>query len=359
MPLEAYARGKVWWVKGRVEYNGLAITDYYRCSTGASAEAGAKDWIRAEEERQIRRHLVGEEKVTTFADAVMLYEAKPADAKFLLKVLPEIGALKLSEIYPELVRKLGPKIYPNAATDTWKRQIINPVSAVINNAHNHNLCGPIRIKGYNAHERIAQDQLRGKQSRRERQAGSWEWLLQFQSEASDHLSALAEFMFETGARISQAIALYPDDLDLNNCRIWMPASKGHPAQWVDISAAMTVTLANLPPKQPYSRKKGRYLKARVFGYADRSGVKTAWNSACKRAGIPRLTPHEAGRHGYYTELVVRQGSDPREVAKAGRWASTDTPEKVYAHSQVDQREIRERIRTGAVQLISEHRKKHK
>jgi hypothetical protein len=40
MPLEPYPRGAVWWARGRVEYNGAPITEYYRCSTGASEESG-------------------------------------------------------------------------------------------------------------------------------------------------------------------------------------------------------------------------------------------------------------------------------------------------------------------------------
>jgi hypothetical protein len=55
MPLEPFRRGPTWWARGRVEYLGAPITDYYRCSTGASEEAGAWDWCRAEEERQPSR----------------------------------------------------------------------------------------------------------------------------------------------------------------------------------------------------------------------------------------------------------------------------------------------------------------
>ena len=53
MPLEPYPRGAVWWARGRVEYNGAPITEYYRCSTGASEEQGAWDWCRKEEQTAI------------------------------------------------------------------------------------------------------------------------------------------------------------------------------------------------------------------------------------------------------------------------------------------------------------------
>lgn len=78
MPLEPYQRGAVWWAKGRVEYLGKAITEYYRCSTGASEAAGAWNWCRQEEERRIGEHLLGENK-PTFAEAVRR-TAKPRSA---------------------------------------------------------------------------------------------------------------------------------------------------------------------------------------------------------------------------------------------------------------------------------------
>ena len=352
MPLTPYRRGAVWWAKGRVEYNGRAITDYYRRSTGASSEPGARDWIRHEEARQIRRYLVGEEaEVFTFNDAVMLYTAKGNDAAYLLKIVPEIGTSPIAGITPQGVRALAPKLYPTASTDTWKRQVLSPVSAVINNAHDHGKCAPIRIKGYSAQERIDQDRRRGKQSRRPKRAGSWEWLDAFQAHADPYNAALAEFMFETGARISQAVDLVPGDRDLPRLRVWLGACKGHDAQWVAISAELAARLANLPPKQPKNRITGERLAPRVFGYADRSSPQGAWKRICKAAGIDYLTPHEAGRHGFYTELRVRQGLDPVTVARAGRWSDPTLPDRAYAHVDGDDRQMRDRIRTGRVQPV--------
>src|SRR5690606_29777560 len=165
MPLEPYQRGTTWWARGRVEYNGAPITDYYRRSTGASSEAGAWQWCRDEEERQIRRHILGEDDQITFAEAVMLYPAKPAEAKYLIRILPELGDSACASIVPKAVRDLARRLYPEACTDTWVRQVLTPVKAVINNAHEAGRCPPIKIRGYTALERVEQDQARGKTSR--------------------------------------------------------------------------------------------------------------------------------------------------------------------------------------------------
>ncbi len=352
MPLEVYRRGSVWWAKGYVEFNGARITSYQRCSTGASTEAGARAWCSAEEDREIRRHLIGDEAVLTFADALLLYVAKPQDAGFLIKVLPEIGHLPVASITPKGVKNLGPKLYPDASADTWWRQVVTPIRAVINNAHEVGKgTPPIKIRAYSEKERIDQDQARGKLSRIERVPFTVEWVEAFCAQADVYNATLVRFLFETAARIDQAISLTRADLDLMNKRVRIKAQKGHPEQWVTISHEMMIELANLPAKRPKNRKTGETLAPKVFGYADRGGYRKAWATICKKAGIQLLTAH-SGRHGFYTELRVRQGIDPITAAKAGRWKNHALPDARYAHVETDQAEIRALFRTNSVQAES-------
>ncbi|ETW11094.1 phage integrase [Roseivivax marinus] len=352
MPLEAYRRGSVWWVKGRIEFEGRPISDYLRVSSGASSEEGARAFITETTTRAIREHIVGTEAAFTWDDAVMLYDAKAAEAGFLLKIHEHLTGSLVRDIAPQTVRDLCPKIYPTASADTWKRQVITPVSAVINNAHDLGKCAPIRIKGFSAAQRVAQDEKRGKQSRQKKRPGDWGWIDSLRDTASPYLMAGIEFMFETGARIGQVVAIRPKDLDLPNRRVWIIAQKGHPAQWVAISQEMMVTLANLPPRRPHNRKTNQRLPARVFGYGDRSGFTAALRTACKRAKVDYRSPHAAGRHGFYTELRVRQGIDPITAAAMGRWARASLPDSVYAHAEADEGAIRAAIRTNRVQVIS-------
>ena len=59
---------------------------------------------------------------------------------------------------------------------------------------------------------------------------------------------------------------------------------------------------------------GRLMAEWVFGYASRCGPLKAWQAACKKASIPYLPPHSAGRHGFGQEMKVRQGVDGKAVA---------------------------------------------
>lgn len=333
MPLEHYRRGATFWVRGRIEHQGAPITEYYRCSTGTSDEAGARSWIREEEARRIRRHLLGDEAGLTFAEGVLLYEADPKTAEYLLPVVDKIGDLLIGQITPRFVRELGAQLYPDAGTATWTRQVISPIRAVINNAHDLGKCPPIRIKGYSKAEAVAQDKARGRTGRKRYPPGSWEWLLAFRQHASARHGALALLMFCTGARISQACAMHPGKhLDLQNARVCIPGAKGSPDRWLDIPTELVVELANLPPLWPRGWKR-TLPNMRVFGWSSRSGPRKGWETACKRAGIEFIPFHSAGRHGFGQEMNVRQRLDEKAAGEFGGWSDTNLMRRTYTHAE--------------------------
>ncbi len=349
MPLQIYKRGNRFWVRGRTDGIDRYIEQSLRTSDRQVAAAEV-----AEMERQARqRAILGSDAPTeqdelTFAAAVLLYDAKPADKKFLLKVMPFIETMKVKDITPKLVRDLGKKLYPMAACDTWRRQVVTPICAVINNAHQEKGTPLIRVKAYTAKERQEQDRLRGKQSRVEKVPGSWEWVDAFREHANRYQAALVLFMFTTGARITQSILIEPKHLDLQNGRLWLPEAKGHPAQWVNVIPEVVADLANLPPRND-----------RVFGYQQRWGVYKAWKTACKKAGIEYIPPHAAGRHGFGTELIVRQGMDPATVAKHGRWHSPRVPLDTYTHSDKSSASVHEAFRRGKKPISAKPRQRKK
>lgn len=328
---------RIWYAYGRIEYNGRPISQYYRASTGASSRQGAKDWIAAEEERVIRRHLTGEaEAPLSFAEAVMLYDATPEMAKHLIPLVELLGEELCKDISGEQVRALGPLLYPDNCTDSWRRHVITPVRAVINNAHDkcRNRCpNPISIKGYSKKQRIAQDMRRGRKSRVEKTPGGWEWLLKFREHANDRASAIALFMFITGARPGQATAMIPYvHLDLQNARACIPGAKGNDDRWVDLPTYLVVELANLKFRRPRGYPSGKQ-HVRVFGYAGKDGPRKEWHRACDAAGIEHIMPHAAGRHGFGQEMKIRQGIDPKAVAAAGGWSDTQMLDRTYTHAE--------------------------
>lgn len=333
MPLEPYRRGSVWWAKGRVEYLGTEITNYYRCSTGASEEVGAWSWCNTETEKRIHEHLYGSERPITFAEAVMLYPANQKTIEYLIPITVEWGEKLLKDISPKDVRELAPKLMPDASTDTWTRQVITPIRAVINNYRDATNGDLFHVKGYTAQERTKQDKRRGKQSRVKKTPGSWEWLLKFRQHADRRHAALALTMFATGARISQAVAMHPTKhCRLDKAQICIPGAKGHHDRWLDIPAELVAELRALPPLYPRGADR-KPANLRLFGFADRSSPRKGWNNACTAAKIPYIPFHAAGRHGFGQEMNVRQQIDEKAAGEFGGWSDTSLMKRTYTHAE--------------------------
>lgn len=347
MPIELFKRKKIYWFRGRIEE--LPASEYYRKSTYKSSKTSALAVLNQFQREELRRFYAGEDASITFAEAVIHYRSKPEFAKALLPIVKIIGEMEISKITPKYVRNLGYQLQPKNSTDTWHKRIVSPIRAVINNAHELGYCPPIKIKAYSKTERLEQDRKREKVSRVKKTAGSWPWIIAFRSAAPQHLSALALFMFETGARISQATTIQFKDLDIPNGLVLMPEAKGVEEQLVKLSPQLIEELSKLCPRFTRRKSGKKVLSDRLFGYQARGGVYRTWKRVCRDAKIEVILPHAAGRHGFGTEMLVRQGLDPVTVAKAGRWADAHMLMETYAHPDGSDEKIQEAIRTGRVQ----------
>jgi integrase len=274
-------------------------------------------------------------------------------ARYLKPLVRELGPLRCDRITPGMIRELGPKLYPDSCTDTWRRWVVTPARAVINNANDKGKCPPIKIKGYSEQERIAQDKKRKRASRLERRPGDWEWLLRFRTKAPQRHGALALFMFATGARVGQSIQMTPKHLErLKEGKVTIPGAKGHADREIQIPPELVAELGNLKPKVPRGWERKEANK-RVFGFASSCGPLKAWRRACKEAGIPYLSPHAAGRHGFGQEHVIRQKVDSKAVGRFGGWSDTVLLNRTYTHAEGFEDKILTGFRTGLVQAESE------
>jgi integrase len=343
MPLELYIRGGSYWVRGRAADG----DEYVRQSLGTFDPTIAAAAVREIEAAARRRRILGPDAPAphdeiTFSACVLLYSAGKRDAGYLKPIVRRIGKKRRAEITPQFVRALAKSMMPMASTDTWQRQIITPIRAVINNAHELGKCPPIRIKAFDRNERLEQDRIRGKESRVAKVPGSWPWLLAFCEEAEPRDAAIAYFMFRHGHRLSQTMAMTRSkDMDLSAGKVRVHAAKGHPAVWVDLDPEEVAMIANLPV--PYRGQ----AKDRVFCIAGgRSGAFYArWKETCERAGIEYLPPHAAGRHGYGTEMIVRQKIDPVTAAK-DRWSDPSVMLRTYAHPEDSEAKVRDAFKAG-------------
>lgn len=287
----------------------------------------------------------------TFAHAVTLYDPNPEMAKYLIPILEEFGPTACRNITPALVRDLAKRLYPNNSTDSWRRWVITPTRAVVNNAHDlyPSQCPRLHIKGFDQSERIEQDKRRGKKSRVAKTPGDWPWLLKFRTKANKKNRAMALLMFTTGARVGQAVAMTPDHLKLDRNAVIIPGAKGHDDREVQVSQELADELRALAPSVPRGWDRCPE-NLRVFGYASKTGPLKNWRKACADAGIPYLPPHSAGRHGFGQEMRVRRGVDTKAIEAVGGWsANGNMVDRTYTHAEDADAKVQKALRTGRVQ----------
>lgn len=332
--LETYLRGSTYWARGRVEYNGREITGYIRESTGSRTLAGAQEWVTERTGQELRKHHFGDElPPLTLAEGVLLTELDRQAAGYLIPVIEKIGDVALDDLNKERIKKVCREVLPNASCATWRRWIVVPIQQVANAGHAEGRCQPLRVAAFTKLEKQQQDKKRGKKSGKKKTPGSRPWLEAFRTEAPFTLYVMARFMFETASRIGQAVALTPEHLKhIHENIVIIPEAKGHEEVKLEVDVELAALLRQLVPMVPRGWERTP-SNLRVFGYASKDGPRKAWNSACKRAGIERLTPHGAGRHGFGTEMLVRKGVDVKACTEYGRWSDVSLFLKTYAHGE--------------------------
>lgn len=276
-------------------------------------------------ENDLRRAAVhGEEVILTFAQAVGLYASDDKDTRFTLKLLDHFEKWKLKDITGPEIRKAAKLLYPDAAPATWNRQVITPMRAIINHAADAKRLPKISV-------------TRFKETTKRRPAGNKAWLETFCKAARKldmpETAAIARFMFETATRVSEACRLKWDDVSLQERVAYLEKTKTEPRK-VFLTRALVVDLANI--------RSNNHPLGLVFGAANRSTVKKRFDKVITAAGLPRLTSHEIGRHGFATEMIVRNGVDVATTADHGGWKSRRLLMESYVEGDAD-REVIDRV----------------
>lgn len=279
--------------------------------------------IAIKEEAALRRAIVhGPEAVLTFEAALAMYAKDAKDLRFTAKLFDHFKGWKVKDINGPIVRQSAKEIYPKASAATLNRQVVTPLRAIINHAADAGKCKPITIKRF-------------KEERTSRPAGSREWIDAFCNAAKKmdmpETAAIARFMFETATRVSEACRLEWDDVSLQEGWAYLKRTKTVPRK-VFLTRALVVDLANIRSRDPKL----------VFCAANRSTVKKRIDKVIKGAGLVRLTSHELGRHGFATEMIVRNDIDVATTADHGGWKSRRLLMETYVEGDAN-RDVIDRV----------------
>lgn len=308
MPVKVFKRpdSQVW------HYRGTAAGRRLRGSTGTADKELAKRIASEAENRAWKRHLDGPGASVTMAQAALAYRSAGKSARFLEPIEDHWQDTPIREITAGSIRAAAIKLYPKAGPATRNRQAIAPTQAIINHAAELEWCAPVRVKRFKVDSKV-------------REAATREWVEAFTEHASPHLGALALFMFGTGARIGEAVAVTWADVDLTDRCVTIRQTKIGDERIAHLQPPLIAALSNIPSN--------RNPDAPVFRYLGRENVRKAWDAAIARAGIKKLSPHSC-RHGFATTML-HAGVDVKTVAQMGGWKDVATLVKTYAHAMTD------------------------
>lgn len=309
---KVFKRGKVW-------YFGVSRPDgFHRESTGLTSKREAQA-LADERVAQIKlADQRGFDEEKTVSDAAYEYLAAGKDGRFVERIILKWGKKKLRGLKPDWVRKHASDLYPDAAPATLNRQVITPVQAIINMAYQGEDGRQIKIKRFPVKDV------------KKKEAVDAEWHERFAAHSpSPGMTAMARFMWETAARISEACRVTAEDVDLDARTVMLTKTKTDP-RLTRISPVMAEMLRPLVASEAKANRKNKRKRNGLFGYASRHSVYSGWKSACEAAGITYSPPHSSGRVTFATELVVRRGVDPVTAARLGGWSSPKVMMDTYA-----------------------------
>lgn len=367
MPLKLKRRKgtRIWHVSGTVA--GQRVRE----STGTAERRLAEEWATDRERQIFRGAIYGPQAVVTWAQAVASYteQSNPGGfaARRLLAITEHFGAGKLlRDIDQAAVTKAAKALCAaDAAPATILRHLVTPVRAVLNHAADLKWCEPPRLKALRDPDGGRIDKARTRWLRPEEYH-------RLHASAGRHLQPLVVFLACTGARISEALTLDWEDVDLRARRVLLRDTKNGKDRLVEeLVPAAVAALGSLTYPEKEKLAPGRYRTTyvahrtgRVFRTnhgapynpeeAETGGqVKTAWAGACRRAGFegewhvgeaghrwwtPKdVTPHvlrhtwATWHHAVHRDLIkLRDEGDWSDITLVTRYAKACPPYEVPA-----------------------------
>lgn len=314
MPLKLVRRhgSRCWYLRGTVR--GQSVDE----STGVAQKAAAEEIRARREAALVERSIRGSRGVSTFLEAAVSYLERGGEARYLKPLLAHFGSARLADIDQGAVEAAARKLYPGLRPASINRLVFTPVSAVMAHGARRKLCDKPSFE------------------RPEQPRGRVRWIALPEAErliaaSAEHLRPIVIFLFFTGARIGEALALDWREVDLSRAHAVFEETKNGDRRGIPLHPRVVAALANLkhregavfrrPDGQPYAEK------------PDGGGqIKGAFRGACRRAGIEDFRPHDC-RHTWATWHYAAN-RDIAALMRLGGWKSVAMVLR-YAHVNVE------------------------
>ncbi|WP_029418028.1 tyrosine-type recombinase/integrase [Brevundimonas bacteroides] len=260
----------------------------------------------------------------TFAQAAASYVEHGGEARFISRLIAIFGASDVATVTPMAVHRAAFDLYPEASNATRNRQVITPARAVLYHAHDLGWRTPVRIR-----------LLRAPPTRRALPANR-RWMERFlercDADGLFHLAGCVLFMNMTAARVSEAVALEGQSVDLVRRTAVLVRTK------TDVDSLRWLPDPLIERIRALDPRPGE----RVFRYTSRYSVNERIKAVCARAGLPYKSSHVVGRHAFATN-ALNAGVNVRVAMEAGGWRSPALFLGTYVHTVDAGRMVMDRL----------------
>jgi integrase len=288
--------------------------------TTGTDDKEAAEAIRIKREAQLLdRSIFGAEATVTFAEAAASYLEAGGEAKYLGRLDLKTGKWSglIGQFMTTPVAAIGQveadnaarALFPATSAATRKRQAYAPLKAVLNHAADKWRISVQRIKN----PKVAKT------------AVEWatpDYVKRLLPHCAPKLRRFVAVIVYTGERLEKVIGIDWDrDVDLSLRTITFATTKNGEMRTVHIPDPLLVELSAIAETERHGR---------MFDWSDKGHVHRPLRNACKRAGLPYLSPHKLGRHTFATWLRRYAGRDLRGLMEDGGWKSVNSVVR-YAH----------------------------
>ena len=274
-------RGNRFWIaRGRVGGR------LYEVSTG-SGDKGAAERFAAEFAARV---LKGDRPAPpapvgpkTFRDAALAYAEwrRPSwsDVKILNRLIGELGKIPIAEVTQADLATAAARLYPGRKPSSLNRLVITPASAILHYAYELRWRDWLRVRRYK--EPPPETRHLDKEAAAR--------LIAAAGETGPEVYALLVILFTTALRITDAVNLAWERIDLRAGTLRLQVRKTGQWQTIALTDTAIAALASLPQALEARERSGR-----VFPWPDRTAAYRALKPVTAATGIA-FTPHMA-RH---------------------------------------------------------------
>lgn len=291
---------------------------------------------KAAEEIRIRREaelltlsIRGPQETKTFAEAALDYMQNGGDPSHLAPILRHFQNTPLSKIGQQEIDHAAQTLKPHGSPATRNRHVHTPISAVLHHAARKKWCPKPVI-------------ARPKQPPSRIRFLTHPEAHQLIQSAAPHLKPLIIFLLSTGARLSEALYLEWEDVDLAAQHVtFRPTQtrsiKTDTPRGVPLPPEAVEALSNITPRHPkfVFQHPDPASPTKFSPYATRKSlgggqIKTAWRTALKKARITDFTPHDC-RHTW-ASWHYQANRDIAQLMQLGGWK---TPAMVFRYTHLN------------------------